>query len=110
MKIFAIFCSIASLAFAEERPNILIIMSDDQGYQDAGFQGSKQAITPHLDALAKTGVRCTNGYVTYSVCSPSRAGVLTGRYQARFGHENNPVYDPLDQQEGLPLSEKLLPQ
>ena len=92
------------------RPNILIIVSDDQGYADAGFQGSKQAVTPHLDALAKSGVRCTSGYVTYPVCSPSRAGLLTGRYQARFGHENNPVYDPLDDKEGLPLTENLLPQ
>lgn len=95
---------------AADKPNILIIVSDDQGYADAGFQGSKEALTPHLDALAKSGVRCTSGYVTYPVCSPSRAGLLTGRYQARFGHENNPVYDPLDEKEGLPLTEKLLPQ
>ena len=97
-------------AAAADKPNILIIVSDDQGYADAGFQGSKEALTPHLDALAKSGVRCTSGYVTYPVCSPSRAGLLTGRYQARFGHENNPVYDPLDEKEGLPLTEKLLPQ
>ena len=95
---------------AANRPNILVIVSDDQGYADAGFQGSKQTVTPHLDALAKSGVRCTSGYVTFPVCSPSRAGMLTGRYQARFGHENNPVYDPLDDKEGLPLTEKLLPQ
>ncbi len=92
------------------KPNILIIVSDDHGYADAGFQGSTEAVTPHLDALAKSGVRCTSGYVTYPVCSPSRAGLLTGRHQSRFGHENNPVYDPLDAKEGLPLTEKLLPQ
>jgi arylsulfatase A-like enzyme len=97
-------------SFAADRPNILVIVSDDQGYADAGFQGSRQAVTPHLDALAESGVRCTSGYVTFPVCSPSRAGMLTGRYQARFGHENNPVYDPLDDKEGLPLTEKLLPQ
>jgi arylsulfatase A-like enzyme len=101
---------ICSHALAADKPNILVIVSDDQGYADAGFQGSKQAVTPHLDALAKSGVRCTSGYVTFPVCSPSRAGLLTGRYQARFGHENNPVYDPLDEKEGLPLTEKLLPQ
>ena len=95
---------------AASKPNILIIVSDDQGYADVGFQGSKQAVTPHLDALAKSGVRCTSGYVTFPVCSSSRAGLLTGRYSARFGHENNPVYDPLDEREGLPLTEKLLPQ
>lgn len=92
------------------RPNVLIILSDDQGYADAGFQGGTEAPTPHLDALAKSGVRCTSGYVTHSFCSPTRAALLTGRYQQRFGHENNPVYDPLDPAEGLPLSERLLPQ
>jgi arylsulfatase A-like enzyme len=105
--LLAFLCGHASAA---DKPNLLVIVSDDQGYADAGFQGSKEALTPHLDALAKSGVRCTSGYVTYSVCSPSRAGLLTGRYQARFGHENNPVYDPLDEKEGLPLTEKLLPQ
>ena len=92
------------------KPNILILVSDDQGYADVGFNGGKDVTTPHLDKLAASGVRCTSGYVTYPVCSPSRAGLLTGRYQARFGHENNPVYDPLDANEGLPLTEKLLPQ
>ncbi len=96
------------LAF--DKPNILIIVSDDHGYADVGFNGSKDVSTPHFDKLAASGVRCTSGYVTYPVCSPSRAGLLTGRYQARFGHENNPVYDPLDAKEGLPLTEKILPE
>ncbi len=113
-KLTAIILAICALccgpSIAAERLNILIIVSDDHGYADAGFQGSKQAVTPYLDALAKSGVRCTSGYVTYPVCSPSRAGLLTGRHQSRFGHENNPVYDPLDDKEGLPLTEKLLPQ
>ena len=85
------------------KPNILIILSDDHGYADVGFQGSKEVPTPHLDALAKSGVRCTSGYVTHAFCSPTRAALLTGRYQQRFGHEYNPVYDPLDLTEGLPL-------
>ncbi len=113
----AFFCSQLAAAEPErsgdsrrQKPNILIIVSDDQGYVDAGFQGGKDVPTPHLDKLAVSGVRCTSGYVTYPVCSPSRAGLLTGRYQARFGHENNPVYDPLDANEGLPLTEKLLPE
>ena len=101
---------LSAQAIAAEKPNILLIVSDDHGYADAGFQGSRQAETPHLDALAKSGVRCASGYVTFPVCSPSRAGLLTGRHQSRFGHENNPVYDPLDEKEGLPLTEKLLPQ
>jgi arylsulfatase A-like enzyme len=111
MKIIALLLFLTVCAgAAPEKPNILIIVSDDQGYADAGFHGSRQAVTPHLDQLAASGVRCTSGYVTYPVCSPSRAGLLTGRYQARFGHENNPVYDPLDANEGLPLTEKLLPE
>ena len=108
--LFAFIACFFGPSSAAGKPNVLIIVSDDHGYADAGFQGSKQAVTPHLDVLARSGVRCTSGYVTYSVCSPSRAGLLTGRYQARFGHENNPVYDPLDANEGLPLTEKLLPQ
>lgn len=92
------------------KPNILVILSDDQGYADAGFQGSKDVPTPHLDKLAASGVRCTSGYVTHPFCSPTRAGLLTGRYQTRFGHEFNPVYDPLDTNEGLPLGERILPQ
>ena len=100
----------ASARADESRPNILLIVSDDQGYADAGFQGGKDVPTPNLDRLAATGVRCTNGYVSHPFCSPTRAGLLTGRYQARFGHEYNPVYDPLDGNEGLPLTERLLPQ
>ena len=102
---------IASVAVAAEvrRPNVLLIVSDDQGYADAGFQGSKEIPTPHLDRLAKSGVRFTSGYVTHPFCSPTRAGLMTGRYQQRFGHERNPFYDPSDHTEGLPLSETLLP-
>ncbi len=74
-----------------KRPNIVVILSDDQGYADAGFQGSKDCPTPNLDRLAREGVRCTRGYVTAPVCSPSRAGLMTGRYQQRFGHHNNLV-------------------
>ena len=91
------------------RPNILVILSDDQGYADAGFQGSTIP-TPHLDALAKSGVRCTRGYVTAPVCSPSRAGLLTGRYQQRFGHHNNIVAEAARPIAHLPSDETLLPQ
>jgi arylsulfatase A-like enzyme len=98
------------LTSAAERPNILVIVSDDQGYADTGFQGCKDIPTPHLDRLARTGVRCTNGYVTHPFCSPTRAALMTGRYQQRFGHENNPFYDPADHREGLPTTEKLLPE
>jgi arylsulfatase A-like enzyme len=89
------------------RPNVVVIVSDDAGYADFGFQGSTQVPTPHLDALAARGVRFTSGYVTAAVCSPSRAGLLTGRYQQRFGHETNipPRYSETN---GLPVEETLL--
>src|SRR5512135_871194 len=90
------------------KPNILVIVSDDQGYADLGFQGCKDIPTPHLDRLACEGLRCTSGYASHPFCSPTRAGLMTGRYQQRFGHENNPFYDPRDHREGLPLSERLL--
>src|SRR5688572_23765831 len=90
------------------RPNILLIVADDLGYNDVGFQGGRDIPTPNLDRLAASGVRCTNGYVTYSVCSPSRAGFITGRYQQRFGHEFNPKWDPASATFGLPLSQTTL--
>lgn len=90
------------------RPNILLIVADDLGYNDVGFQGGRDIPTPNLDRLAASGVRCTNGYVSYPVCSPSRAGFLTGRYQQRFGHEFNPGWDPSSTTIGLPLSQTTL--
>jgi len=82
---------LASLtAHAADKPNIILIYSDDHGWADLAVQGSDQDIrTPHLDALAREGVRFTRGYVTAPQCVPSRAGVLTGRYQQRFGVEDN---------------------
>jgi arylsulfatase A-like enzyme len=91
-------------AAAPAKPNILLIVGDDMGYADVGFHGCKDIPTPNLDALAAAGVRCTNGYVSGPYCSPSRAGLLTGRYQQRFGHEFNPGGDG----QGLPVSETTL--
>ncbi len=68
-------------------PNVIVILADDLGYNDLSIHGSKDIPTPHIDSLAKNGVRCTDAYVTAPVCSPSRAGLLTGRYQSRFGFE-----------------------
>ncbi|TWU46252.1 Arylsulfatase [Rubripirellula tenax] len=90
------------------RPNILLIFSDDAGYGDFGFQGSKQFKTPQIDRLASSGVICTNGYVSASVCSPSRAGLLTGRYQQRFGFFMNlptELAERADDPQGLPVNE-----
>src|SRR5687768_2830132 len=91
------------------RPNILIIVGDDMGYADVGFHGCRDIPTPHLGALAASGVRFTNGYVSGPYCSPTRAGFLTGRYQTRFGHEFNPGGENgRGQGVGLPLTEKTL--
>ncbi len=103
-----LFASWAGAAGAA-RPNVLLIVSDDQGYADTGFQGVKDIPTPNLDALAKNGVRFTSGYVTHPFCSPTRAGLMAGRYQQRFGHERNPLFDPNSHTEGLPVGETLLP-
>lgn len=83
------------------KPNILFIVGDDIGYADVGFHGCKDIPTPNLDALAKSGVRFTNAYVSGPYCSPTRAGLLTGRYQQKFGHEFNAG----GLGTGLPLSE-----
>ena len=80
---------------AKQRPNIIVILADDLGYADIGVHGCRDIPTPHIDSLAKNGVRCTDGYVSAPYCSPSRAGLLTGRYQQRFGHEFNPHVTPV---------------
>jgi arylsulfatase A-like enzyme len=90
------------------KPNIIIILTDDQGYGDVGFNGNKQLKTPNLDQLAKNGVIFTNGYASYAVCGPSRAGLITGRYQDRFGYSRNPLFAPKDPTIGLPLTEETL--
>src|SRR5688572_25216531 len=71
------------------RPNFIIFLCDDVGYGEFGFQGNKQIPTPNIDSIAKNGIRFTQGYVSGPYCSPTRAGLLTGRYQTRFGHEFN---------------------
>jgi len=78
-------------------PNIILIVSDDQGYNDIGVCGSQEIITPHLDQLAREGIRFTNFYVTCSACTPSRGSLLTGRYPQRNGtyelFRNNRIND-----------------
>ncbi len=87
------------------RPNLIIILADDLGYADVGFNGCKDIPTPHIDSIARNGMRFASGYVSHPFCSPTRAGLLAGRYQQRFGHENNPKYDPNDAKLGLPAGE-----
>lgn len=97
-RIVAVFLivTVSILAFVPDTragrpPNIVLILSDDAGYADFGFQGSKTFQTPNLDKLAANGVKFTQAYVTAAVCGPSRAGLLTGKYQQKFGFEENNV-------------------
>jgi arylsulfatase A-like enzyme len=105
-------CATPMLA-ATGRPNIILILADDLGYGDLGFQGSKQIPTPNLDRLAAAGLVCSQAYVSSAVCSPSRAGLLTGRNQVEFGYDNNlddtatqPGFDP--NFGGLPVTERTI--
>ena len=91
---------------ATQRPNIIVIVIDDAGYADFGFMGSKDLQTPHIDALASTAIKFTDAHVTASVCSPSRAGLLTGKYQQRFGYECNEG----DGYTGIDTAQVLLPE
>ena len=112
MKSFTALLSLASVllslhtshAATAGKPNILIIIADDMGYADAGFHGCRDIPTPNLDSLARDGIRCSSGYVTGPYCSPTRAALLTGRAQTRFGHEFNPSGPAA----GLPLTESTL--
>ncbi len=103
--LFALLALTFPLHAEPSKPNILVIVGDDMGYGDVGFHGVKDIPTPNLDALAASGVRFTNGYVSGPYCSPTRAGLLTGRYQTRFGHEFNSG----GAGGGLPLTETTLP-
>src|SRR5512136_1340438 len=76
------------------KPNVIVILTDDQGSADAGCYGAKDLATPNLDALAQRGVRFTQFYAAAPVCSPSRAGLLTGRYPLRAGLPNNASSQP----------------
>lgn len=95
-------------AVKEAAPNIIIILTDDQGNADVVFNGCKDIPTPNIDRIANNGVVFSSGYVSYAVCAPSRAGLLTGRYQDRFGYSRNPLYRPFDETIGLPLTEQTM--
>ncbi len=116
MRVAFLLCALCALLFqlllpssasaAQSRlPNIVLIVADDLGYADLGIHGGKEVATPHIDAVAAAGVRFTNAYSSGCVCSPSRVGLLTGRYQNRTGHDSNP-----HRQFGLDLAETTLAQ
>lgn len=100
-----------SVGQKNKKPNIILILADDLGFADLGLQGSLQISTPNIDALAAEGVNFTQAYVSSPVCSPSRAGLLTGRNQVTFGYDNNLAennlgFDP--EFAGLPIGEKTI--
>ena len=99
---------IANAEAKETKPNLIVIMCDDLGYADVGFNGCKDIPTPNIDTIASNGVVCTAGYTSYSVCGPSRAGFITGRYGQRFGFERNPQHKPDDPNMGLPKDERTI--
>ncbi len=112
LRLFAWLASLTAAWFlnaarAGERPNVVVIISDDCGYNEFSLHGSETFSTPRIDSIAREGVLFTEGYTSGTVCSPTRAGLLTGRYQNRFGHEFNipPVYS---ESNGLPLTETTL--
>ena len=91
------------------QPNIVILLADDLGYGELGCQGNPEIPTPHIDSIARDGIRFTAGYVTASYCSPSRAGLMTGRYPTRFGYEFNLIGAENEESgAGLPGSETTL--
>lgn len=118
-KIIAFIIACLSLSFpalskqapSTEKPNFILIVADDLGFGDLSYNGSQQILTPNIDRLAYGGVRFSEGYVSSPVCSPSRAGFLTGINQVSFGHDNNlggnqPGFDP--EFLGLPLTQKTI--
>lgn len=99
---------LASGAAVNERPNLLLILADDLGWGDVGFNGCGDISTPALDSLAASGVRCTAAYASHGYCGPSRAGLMTGRWQQRFGNVINPPFAPAHDNVGLARGEKTL--
>jgi len=118
MKLTPVFAFLAALiavgllaapaSSADRKPNVIVILADDLGFADLGVQGGKDIPTPHIDSLAKNGTRFTQAYVSCPYCSPTRAGLNTGRYQTRFGHEYNEPGPMGRESFGLPLAEKTI--
>ncbi len=102
----SVLAPIAGRAATPRPPNVVVILTDDQGYADISFNPlhPKEVSTPHMDALAREGVWFSQGYITGNVCSPTRAGLLTGRYQQRAG-----VYTAGEGGSGMAQSEKIFP-
>ncbi|MFO1152580.1 MAG: sulfatase-like hydrolase/transferase [Rhodospirillales bacterium] len=102
--VMSTFAFAVGAAQASLQPNVILIVADDLGYGDVGYLGSPDIKTPSIDSLARQSVVFDAGYATASLCSPSRAGLVTGKYQQRFGHDNNPS-DGTDPDIGLPVDQ-----
>ena len=105
--LLVILIGIPTLFLAAQKPNIVIILTDDQGYADVSYNphSPPEVSTPHIDALANSSIICTQGYTSGHVCSTTRAGLMTGRYQQRFG-----IYTAGEGGSGVPLDEVFIPQ
>lgn len=112
MRILLMLIFLSQSLFAQRKPNIIVILSDDAGYADFGFQSDRLVPTPNIDRIAREGVVFTNGYVTGAVCSPSRAGLLTGINQPKFGTVYNYIkgvqYNIEQKDFGIPADIKLV--
>jgi arylsulfatase A-like enzyme len=107
-SLFTILAFITSVNAQQAHPNILIILADDLGYGDVSFNGCPDYATPNIDSIATNGALCKNGYVMYVSCSPSRAALMTGRYEQRFGYEHGMLPEEGNPRLGLPNSEVTL--
>jgi arylsulfatase A-like enzyme len=110
-RVLAVLVSMTSASITDaqpRRPNIVVIVADDMGYADIGVHGSKDIPTPSVDALARGGVRFTDGYVSGPFCGPTRAGLLTGLYPQRFGQEFNISLVSAHRDVGLPLAQRTM--
>jgi arylsulfatase A-like enzyme len=101
-------CMGVAAAAAEVRPNFIIILTEDLGYHDVGFNGGKDIPTPHLDSIASNGICFTSGYAAGALSAASRAGLMTGRYPERFGNYDESYWRPNNANDGLPLSQVTL--
>lgn len=108
VPLLALMLGTSPTAPAQDPPSIVVLLADDAGWADFGFQGGDDFKTPALDRLADRGLVLEACYTTASVCSPSRAGLLTGRHQQRFGHEYNLPGTASRADGGLPLTERTI--
>jgi arylsulfatase A-like enzyme len=107
--LIALMLAASAQAHAQRPPNIVLIMMDDLGYGDLASYGASDVRTPNIDRLAREGVRLTDAYANGPVCTPTRAALISGRYQQRVGLESVLTTSPADRERGLPVVGASLP-